>query len=239
MRIRNPFRKRDVRDLKDPFAVQGRLLNSAAALTIFDVGAYVGDIALTYRRVFPQASIHCFEPFPASFARLKQSCQEPSIRLNHVALSNQKGTATLHVNADASCNSTLPPNTKGQNHHGRAFRIIGEIEVPTITLDAFCDQTQIERIDILKIDVEGAEISVLEGAAQRLADQRIDLIYTEVMFTPHYEGGCVFHDISACLAGYGYTLFNLYQFRTARNGQLRWGNAIFLSPSRRAKVERD
>jgi FkbM family methyltransferase len=237
MRIRGLFHQRDLRRMTNPFEVQRHLCDGTGPLTIFDVGAYVGDVARTYRRLFPQATIFCFEPFPGSFDKLKASCRCPSIRLHQVALSNREGKATFYVNADASCNSTLPPDAEGERYRNSAFHSVGETEVSTTTLDVFCDESHVDAVNILKMDVEGAEVLVLEGATRRLKSGRIDLVYSEVMFTPHYVGGRIFHEISAFLHGYGYTLFNLYQLRTARNGQLRWGNAIFLSPQLRARVE--
>ena len=112
-----------------------------------------------------------------------------------------------------------------------------KIEVDTITIDGFCTQENIRRIDILKLDVEGAEIRALKAAHNILSDRAVTLIYTEVMFIPHYEGGCLFHEVAGWLKRYEYALFNLYNLKRARNGQLRWGNAIFLSPQARTIVE--
>jgi hypothetical protein len=77
----------------------------------------------------------------------------------------------------------------------------------------------------------------LKGASKRLANKQIKLIYSEVMFVPHYEGGCLFHDISGFLSQYNYSLFNLYNLKQARNGQIRWGNSIFVSPEIRTHIE--
>jgi hypothetical protein len=57
------------------------------------------------------------------------------------------------------------------------------------------------------------------------------------MFVSHYEGGCMFHELTTFLEQYSYTLFNLYNLKRAKNGQLRWGNAIFLSPQVRARID--
>jgi hypothetical protein len=111
------------------------------------------------------------------------------------------------------------------------------VEVNTTTIDHFCDTESVRHIDILKLDVEGAEIKTLKGAHNKLAKQDISTIYTEVMFIPHYEGACMFHELTSFLSQYGYTLFNLYGLKREKNGQLRWGNAIFLSPHVRAKFE--
>jgi hypothetical protein len=88
------------------------------------------------------------------------------------------------------------------------------------------------------MDVEGCELKVLRGLSRKLRGGCIRLIYAEVMFVPHYEGGCLFHEVSDFLCQSGYSLFDLYDLKRAGNGQLRWGNAIFLSPEMRAHIER-
>jgi FkbM family methyltransferase len=220
-----------------PFEIQKRLLGQRNELIIFDVGAYIGDIAVTYKKMFPQSTIHCFEPFPDSFQKLNNLCRDESIKAHQIAFSNKKGNTTFHTNVDLSCNSLLPP-TEGQFKCYSAKSIKdGEIQVDTDTIDNFCADAGISGIDILKLDVEGAEVKVLEGASKMLSNQAITLIYSEVMFIPHYTGGCLFHELTAFLDKYGYTLLNFYHLRSAKNGQLRWGNAIFLSPEIRAGLK--
>lgn len=230
------FRPKAVKQNK-PFEIQKRFLGQNNELVIFDVGAYVGDVAATYKKMFPQSSIHCFEPFPDSFQKLNNLCRDESIKAHQIAFSNKKGKTTFHTNVDLSCNSLLPP-TEGEFKCYSAKSIKdGEIQVETDTIDNFCADAGISGIDILKMDVEGAEVKVLEGASRMLSNQAIKLIYSEVMFIPHYTGGCLFHELAAHLGKYGYTLLNFYHLRSAKNGQLRWGNAIFLSPEIRAGIK--
>lgn len=219
------------------FEAQEHLVGSAGKLTIFDAGAYVGDVALQYKKTFPLSTIHCFEPFPDSFGKLSQLCRDQSIVAHQVALSDTDGKATFRVDTDATCNSLYPRPEEGFKYYPNGSKNVGQIEVPTCTLDSFCQREGIATIDILKVDVEGAEVRMLKGAAQKLAGRQIKLIYTEVMFTKHYEGGCLFYEVCDVLNQYGYSLFNLYNLKRARNGQLRWGNAIFLSPETRARAE--
>lgn len=224
-------------DLEDPFLVQKSLFKDSKQLTIFDVGAYVGDIATTYRDIFPEATIYCFEPFPESFEKLCQLADGKFVKPYQIALCETNGRAKLQVDSDRSCNSLFPRPKTGAKYYSNNSHNIGKIEVETQALDTFCNKENISDIDILKLDVEGAEIKVLKGASERLRNKQIRLIYTEVMFVPHYEGGCLFHEVSGLLAQYGYTLFNLYNLKRARNGQLRWGDTIFVSPQIRSRME--
>jgi len=229
------FRPKVVKRNK-PFEVQKQLFGGASDLVIFDVGAYIGDVSATYKKLFPQSTIYCFEPFPDSFQKLNRFSGDSSIKPNQIAFSDKEGKTTFNVNVDLSCNSLLPPTESDFKCYSAKSIKDGEIQVETNTLDNFCAGSKIFHIDILKLDVEGAEVKVIEGASRMLSKQAIKLIYSEVMFIPHYDGGCMFHELAAFLSQYGYTLFNLYLLRSARNGQLRWGNAIFLSPEIRAGI---
>jgi hypothetical protein len=131
----------------------------------------------------------------------------------------------------------FPRPTTRLKYYSESSQNIGQIEVETQILDSFCETEGISDIDILKLDVEGSELNVLKGATQKLTEKRIRLIFTEVMFTAHYEGGCLFHEVSGFLRHYDYKLFNLYNLKRARNGQLRWGNAIFLNPQMQRRIE--
>lgn len=230
-------RRKPASHSEDPFLVQKSVFNDSKQLIIFDVGAYVGDITAAYRDIFPQATIYCFEPFPDSFKKLSRLADGKSIKCYQRALCEINGKAKLQVNSDPSCNSLSPRPKTGARYYSNKAQNIGQVEVETQTLDTFCSRENISEIDILKLDVEGAEIKVLQGASGKLGKKQIKLIYTEIVFVPHYEGGCLFCEVSDLLDKYGYTLFNLYNLKRARNGQLRWGNAIFAGPEIRALIE--
>jgi FkbM family methyltransferase len=207
-------------------------------MTIFDVGAYVGDVTRIYMDIFLGAAIYCFEPYAESFRQLEKLSENKMVRTYQTAVSDHIGKTKLYVNADRTCNSFFSRPVSGPAYYPEKAQSVGEIEVDTTTIDNFCSWQKIERIDILKLDVEGAEKKVLSGANDKLEKNNIYLIYTEVMFISHYEGGCLFHELAGFLEQYGYTLFNLYNLKKAKSGQLRWGNAIFLSPQARERIDR-
>lgn len=231
------FHKPKISKLENAFTVQKSLFENSSSLIIFDVGAYIGEITSVYKKTFPNSAIYCFEPFPQSFQKLSQLCCNKSISVYNLAFSDEEGKSVLYINADPSCNSLFSRPESGFKYYSENSTNISQVEVKTSTLDCFCDRTGVTAIDILKLDVEGAEIKVLRGASKKLEGKQIKLIYSEVMFTPHYEGGCLFHEVSVFLSQYNYSLFNLYNLKQAHNGQLRWGNAIFVSPEIRTQIE--
>jgi FkbM family methyltransferase len=221
----------------EPFLAQQYLFENSEPLIIFDVGAYIGEISKIYKEIFPSATIYSFEPFPDSFRKLEELSADQRIKPFQLAVSDHAGKTRLYINADVTCNSFFPRPKNGAHYYPEKAEHIDQIEVDTATIDNICERENIEKIDILKLDVEGAEIRALGGACDKLSKHAISLIYIEVMFTAHYEGGCLYHELADFLEKYDYTLFNLYNLKRAKNGQLRWGNAIFLSPEKRAQIE--
>src|SRR5262249_31713012 len=160
---------------------------------IFDVGANVGQTARTYRRLFPSSQIWSFEPFPSSYESLCRSLPDQRFHPVPIALSDQVGSTTLHVGAESITNSLL---VRGSDT-GKM------IEVETDTVDHFCSTHEIDQIDILKVDVEGAESRVFQGAQQIFSRGAVRSVFVEVYFDPVYEGMPLMWDLHTQLTGFG------------------------------------
>jgi FkbM family methyltransferase len=147
------------------------------------------------------------------------------------AISNKCGKQRFYVNRDSTTNSLLPIAEKVNRWvKPDAIRNISEIDVSVTTIDDFCIEKSIDRIDILKLDIQGGELMALEGAKRKLTDGSILLVYTEMLFVPIYKEEALFTDICSALAAHNYMLFNMYRFHHAKTGQLKWGDALFVSP---------
>jgi FkbM family methyltransferase len=215
----------------DPFVVQRELITTAEPV-IFDVGAHVGSVAAKYRALFPRASIWCFEPFLPSFQALRRNFEaDPRISCHNAALSDRKGLAKLHANLASVTNSLLASDERGQSYWGEGLLDTAEeVEVNTTTVDDFVADNAISSIDILKLDVQGAEFRVLTGARDALEKQHVNLIYTELILCPTYKGQHEFHDYLRFLDSLGYELLDL--FNPERSGrQLIQADIVFLSSS--------
>lgn len=198
---------------------QARLV--ADAQVVFDVGANVGQSAKTYRRLYPHADIWSFEPFPTTYERLCRSLADQRFHPVPLALSDQVSKAELNIGAVSITNSLL----RRETDTGEA------IEIQTDTLDHFCSEHGISNIDILKVDVEGAEDRVFRGAKDMLSRRAIRSVFVEVYFRPVYDGMPMFWDLNAQLSNFGFGLRGLYSLSSSHDGLLSFGNALYLRRS--------
>lgn len=222
------IRRRDTGQL-DVFAMQRELVEANQPV-IFDVGAYVGKMARQYRSMFPGSRIYCFEPFPESCEHLRRlASDDPRTHVFQVAVSDKPGKAVLHSNTFAPTNSLLATDEASSLYwDGGLYETVQELEVPTVSIDAFCRDHGIEAIDILKLDVQGAEFLVLAGARDMLTRQAIAVIYSEIILTPMYRGQHPLHDYLGFLASFGYELFDVYHPQRKRK-RLVQADFLFLS----------
>ena len=223
---------------RDPFVIM-RELQGPGAQVIFDVGAHVGLAALRYRELFPEAEIHCFEPYPESFAALEDAVADAGrIELHAFALAASDGEAEFSVNRNSATNSLLPCDERAEPYwRGDTPKPETTLAVPTRTLDSFAAERGIETIDVLKMDVQGAEFAVLEGARTLLGREAIGLVYMELITAPTYVGQRRISEYLALFDAFGYELFDFYNFGRS-SGRLLQTDVIFVSPATLARYER-
>ena len=211
---------------ENAFDVQQKLMLNAPNV-IFDIGANRGDTAIKYSNLFPKATIFAFEPFEETFKKLKDNVKDyPNINIYNFAISDKIGETFFYSNKNEDTNSILPSSKIGLSSDEQV-KTIGQTIINTDTIDAFCLSHKIDKIDILKMDIQGAELMALTGAKKILAEKKIDLIYTETYFRRQYNTQPLFHEISKFLADYGYYLQDVYA-PIYGNGSIAWCDSIFL-----------
>jgi FkbM family methyltransferase len=225
-------------EVRDAFLAQRRLLAGIAVRTVVDGGAHLGETAARYRAAFPEAVVWSFEPAPESFERLRAAVAgDPLVRPVNLALGREPGRAVLHLNRASGTHSLFERPASGRRYHDPEGVPAGRTEVEVASLDAFAAERGLDRVDVLKLDVQGGELGALQGAARLLRERRIGLVYAEVLFVHHYRGEPLFHEVAAFLERLDYTLYGLYDLVIARDGQLRFADAIFIPPETRAALD--
>lgn len=214
----------------DPYAMQRGLLGPDID-TIFEIGAADGTDTENYCRDYPQAHVYAFEPLDESFAKVEaRVAANPRLKPFQLALSDREGEATFFVAEWDDSSSLLPPRETGSNFDAYQ-KTKGEQTVKTMTLDAFRDREGIDRIELLKVDAQGAELSILNGAEKTFDAGAIDVVFIEVQFLPSYEGAARYDELATFLYSKGFHLHNFYDLQHNHRGRLCWGDALFVHDS--------
>jgi FkbM family methyltransferase len=178
----------------------GKYFHPKDRLIIFDIGSCEGEDTIKLKRKFPNSTIYSFEPLPSNVKIIKKNFKKYGIPDNHVfqiALSNDEGISEFYVssghpdelpkttdwNYGNKSSSLLPPK-----EHTKVLKWIKfskKINVKTQRLDLFCQENSIGKIDFIYLDVQGAELMVLQGAGDML--QKVGMIWLEVEAVELYK----------------------------------------------------
>ncbi len=127
---------------------------------VIDAGANVGVTGVWWLANHPGATLHCFEPEPGNVELLRANVGDrPNVGVHGVALGAEAGTAELTLGEHSAVHSLVMQDVGTRT-----------ITVPVWRLDTFMAEHEIDRVDLLKLDVEGFEVEVLEGFGDRLSD---------------------------------------------------------------------
>lgn len=176
------------------------LVPGLSLTSIVDVGANPTEKP-PYRMLIQaeQARVFGFEPDPRAFAKLELSPEKNVTYLNKAV--GDGARHTLHVCKSSYMSSLLRPDPLAIEifpQMGRSLEVIQTIELETAALDKI---EEIERIDLLKIDIQGSELRVFENALTKL-DKAV-CIQSEVSFFPIYENQPSFGQVDMALRGLG------------------------------------
>ena len=208
----------------------------APAPVVLDVGAHEGQSNRLFRRLFPDATLWSFEPDPETFARLEAGV-DPALPggCERVALSDRDGTATFHRNSISHTSSLLARSATSRDSidlaRARAAGVPAapsseRFEVPVRRLDGWCAARGLAAVDLLKVDVQGAEVAVLAGAAGILP--ATVTVAVEISFFDLYERSSSFFEVESLLHPHGLDLYALAEVSdNPMNGRTDWVTAIY------------
>ena len=153
-----------------------KLFDASAQITVFDIGANVGEYSTALKRHLPNALIYAFEPHPKTYIKLKNLGGQKFLTYN-IGFSNTMGEGYLydHLNADGSQHASIHSGVIERIHGTPAIKHTIQIE----TIDNFICTNGIKHIHFIKIDTEGNDINVLRGALNSIKTGVIDVIQFE------------------------------------------------------------
>ncbi len=168
----------------------------------FDIGANVGAIALVLAtRCGPEGRVYAFEPGPPNLARLREN-----LKLNPELAAR---TEVIAAGVAESAGELWWAEEQG-NPGNALLSSAGTHRVPVITVDDFIRERAIDRIDLMKIDVEGMELKVMQGGRSTLLRLRPILYFETLQRYTNSAAGASFQDMERFLVGEcGYALYRI------------------------------
>jgi FkbM family methyltransferase len=170
------------------------------------VGAHLGTMSFPAAQQNPGLQVYAFEP------NVKLAAQTwgllPNFTLLPFAVAETNGVADFYINSNEGSSSLLPFNPEGLRRWigGHLMRVESKVQVPTIRLDSFMEWAGISTVDYLKIDTQGADLSVLRSAGERICDIKKIMLEVAVTPVPLYEGAATRAGVIAYLERYGFAL---------------------------------
>jgi FkbM family methyltransferase len=181
------------------------ILQKFKVKNILDVGANIGQWALQVRDGGFKEDITSFEPTSAFEILKKNTFRDSNWKCVNVAVSNQTGESRIYLASNGNLSSSiLQPDEILLQGFGIEFN--ESINVPTTTLDEYLYNSQIGEF-YLKIDVQGAEKLVLEGAENSLS--KCMAVEFESSLTSLYKGESNHYDLAKWLLLRGFTPFQV------------------------------
>ena len=222
------------------------------SITVVDVGARFGA-ETAWWRLHPLAKLVGFEPAMDECERLRSSVGEGrQEQYIPIGLGKMAGVSRLFRTVEPGCSSIYRSRADLIERYPilSCMKVVAEEEIEVTTLDAWADATGTTDIRFIKLDTQGSELDILQGAERVLAD--CVGVEVEVEFSPMYAGMPVFADVDRYLRAQGFCLWRVNdlchyaettsQAKTcyerayyggidtltaAGNGRLFWGNAVY------------
>ncbi|HWQ46192.1 MAG TPA: FkbM family methyltransferase [Longilinea sp.] len=195
--------------------------------TIVDIGGFVGSFAYAMRMILPETQIYSFEPLVGNFQALVHNL-EPLGRFKafNTALGGHQGTTEFWQNDFTASSSVLDLG----DLHKEAFPYAAQahkITVPMGRLDDFLPQMTLETPVLLKIDVQGYEMTVLEYGLEVL--KKVHYVIMETSFQPLYAGQPLFHDIELWMEAHGFRFAgDLDTLPSPKDGTILQADSLFI-----------
>ena len=158
-------------------------------VTILDIGANKGQSIKFFSKIFDKPTIYAFEPSPRTFGSLKKFVEKLNglqISIYQIGIGEKEQTINFYESILSETSTFAVPN-QDSDYLKRKNRILFQnsetafTSIPTrmTTVDTFLSENKLERIDVLKIDVEGFELEVIRGAQHALRDGKVKIVQFE------------------------------------------------------------
>jgi FkbM family methyltransferase len=193
---------------------------------VIDGGASRGAFTDAFLQLHQPERLVLVEPIPDVAEKLRgKYAGNSAISVVAAALSDKNGEAPFAINRSTESSSLLPIDPRNTAWFNRDLTVARTIHVRTMSLPDLMEEHGIGSIDLLKLDLQGAERFVLTGSEVVL--DRIQVIYTEIFFEQLYKEAWLFREMNEFLSRHSFKLCGLSNIVHATDGDLLQANATF------------
>lgn len=193
--------------------------------TLIDVGANLGQFSLLVRATHSRAQIHAFEPLNAAADKYSALfAGDENVTLHRAAAGEQSGRSAMNVSGRQDSSSLLPISAKQSEIFPGTAKISSE-QIDVVRIDDVLVDSALDEPILIKLDVQGFELSALRGMPRLLA--RAHYVYAEVSFIELYEGQPLAHELIAWLAAAGFDMVGIYNPTFTAAGAAVQADALF------------
>ena len=171
---------------------------------VLDIGSRDACQSLELSDWFPNSKIHCFEPVPETASWCEKNIQHrENILFYKKAIGSIDGEVTFHKVVNGNIGASSLYRVNNEHHHARTWAQ-EEIAVQCIRGDSFLQENDISQIDLIWMDVQGAEIEVLDSFGDNL--KNIKAIHSEVGLGKIYEKSTLKNELISFMEGKGFVV---------------------------------
>ncbi|ASU33141.1 hypothetical protein MuYL_1243 [Mucilaginibacter xinganensis] len=196
-------------------------------ITFIDIGASKGEFSTALCKFYDVKKGVLIEPIIHNIDKLKEKFNDTSkFDIINVAVSDKTGQSEFFLSEDFDVLSSL---FKIKDDHLSPFAISAPIKiiVNTETLDNIAKNSMLDIVDLIKIDVQGAEHLVLNSGLNILKSTK--MVYTEFSYKPMYDSSSTFFDVFNILADNNFRMVNISTAYKLKNGEIVQGDALFIN----------
>jgi FkbM family methyltransferase len=227
--LRSALHNRNLDLVRNPYPVRvATALEWLGVDTVLDVGANIGQYAAALRASGFEGRLISCEPLPDAFAHLaRRSGPDEGWTALQTAVGDAAGNLEINVAANSYSSSILPMTNAHLNAAPRS-EFIRRVVVPVTTVVDIVAKQHVEPVHaLLKVDTQGYEGPVLDGAGALLA--QFAAIQLELSLVPLYDGQLLFDELTQRVANEGFSLYGLDAgFADPRTGRMLQCDGLFV-----------
>jgi len=206
LKARNRF------NLENTFIHLIRKINKDQKFIIFDVGGNIGLFTLFFIKLLNKNNIknyeiHFFEPNSKLIEVAKKKIPNNKVIYNEFGLGDKNEIKEFYLHQQNAMSSFIKTHDKYFKRQ-KEYKI-EKIKKKICTLDDYMEQNNIKHIDILKIDTQGYNVATIKGSVKSLENQKIKLIYSEIILGDVYERNESFYNLEKHIIKNNYSLFGI------------------------------